>query len=663
MRLHTFTLVVFTAVLAHSANSTKTSNSTTTEGAPPASLRSSDACCDDVPVEQRLGPHETTAVEERMPEPWIPSSINSAVARLVEKLHAQYPVELAVENFPVNVLREFDENAIRHLFRSESAHMTTEQLPEHAQIVDRWLQNKLEKGPRLIAEARQVFLAHEAEMGATVHQDFFARQAEMGVETPQYFLSLQAEMTADGHQFILADQAQTLVKAHEMILKHQEIMIAKTRQDFLAHLEETTAQARRSFIGIEADLTAKAHKYVRAYVAKTTAQARDFFLANQAKMTAEARDSFLAHQAELTAKATQSFLANQARMTAAARDSFLANQAELTAMATQSFLAHQAKMTAQAHQSFLAHQAELTAKAHRYFLAHRAEMTEEARQSFLAHLAELTAKVDQSFLAQQAESGEEAIMRFEMHPSALFKIRLQQVKADAYKNGDSRKKNPIASLDLGSLDSYRRTYNHVHDSKELTLRKVMSRCIGDDAELASILSILNLNKKNKKYVATVRMEPVAEPETVEDAAVKLGIPPGTTGVLDDKNVETFVRFTAILARKHKDQHSVIVEQLTKRFGGRQAALLVYKMNWLWRASYTALKKALYEYLMKIGTTLDMLRDEIMKAREKRAVRPGNGGHMIEERGEERLLIEYSLYPEDHTNRKRKRASDTSAGSS
>ena len=121
MRLHTFTLVVFTAVLAHSANPAKTSNSTTTEGAPPASLRSSDACCDDVPVEQGLGPHETTAGKARMPDSWVPSSINSAVARFVEKVHELHPTMPMVENLLLSGWRVFNQNAFRHLFRLEEA--------------------------------------------------------------------------------------------------------------------------------------------------------------------------------------------------------------------------------------------------------------------------------------------------------------------------------------------------------------------------------------------------------------------------------------------------------------------------------------------------------------------------------------------------------------
>ncbi|CAI5729145.1 unnamed protein product [Hyaloperonospora brassicae] len=522
MRLHTFTLVVFTAVLAHSANPAKASNSTTTEGAPSASLRSSDACCDDIPVVQGPGPHETTAGEARMLEPWV-AAISSVVARFVEQVHMQYPEKLAVENFPVHVLREFDESAIRHLFRLESAHMTTQQLVEHAQTVGRLPQNKPADGLRLIAEARQVFLAHEAKMGAKVHQDFFARQAEMGVETPQYFLSLQAEMGVETPQHFLADQAQTLVKAHGMILKHQEIMIADTRQDFLAHLEEMTAEARRSFLGIQVDLTAEAHKYVRAHVAKTTAQARDFFLANQAEMTAETRDSFLAHQAELTAKATQSFLANQARMTAEAHQFFLANQAELTAKATQSFLANQARMTA------------------------------------------------------------EAIMRHEMDPSAYFDIKLQEAGVNPAKQGmPGREGSHVASLDLGSLDKYMKEYDELHGSNELTLLKVMSRCIRDDAKLKSTLSTLNRNRNNKKYVRRVVQEMSADWMTLEEAAVNFGIPLEKTGVLDAENVDLFILFVGMLARDHKDQHSIIAKQLTEMFGVRQAASLVQRMDYCWR---------------------------------------------------------------------------------
>ena len=95
-----------------------------------------------------------------------------------------------------------------------------------------------------------------------------------------------------------------------------------------------------------------------------------------------------------------------------------------------------------------------------------------------------------------------------MDPSALFDIRLQKFKADAYKNRDGHKKTHILFVDLGSLDRYRKTYNTIHGC-DLTLRKVMSRCIRDDAELASILSILTYDMKNNEYVMSVRMEPIS----------------------------------------------------------------------------------------------------------------------------------------------------------
>ncbi|CAI5732179.1 unnamed protein product [Hyaloperonospora brassicae] len=501
MRLHTFTLVVFTAVLAHSATFWKTSNSTKTEGAPSASLRSSDACCDDVPVEQGLGPHETTAGEERTPELHILSKINEEVAHFVELVYAHECKTMpAVEHLPVYGQRVFDENAVKYSIRFNVGHMTPTKLLENAKLLTIGLRMMPEDGPGLIAKARQSFLAHQVIIGVEAHQ----------------FLAYQAELTADTH------------------------------------------------------------------------------------------NNLLGRQAELTAKADQFFLAHQAKT---------------TAEAGQLFLAHQAKMTEEAYKFVLAHEAKMTAEARQYFLAYQAEMTADARQYFLVDLAEMTAKADQIYLAQQAELGEEAILRYEMDPSAYFNIMFQKAKADALKRADGRNRSPITSLDLGSLDKYMQKYNTIHGC-DLTLRKVMSRCICDDAEFASILSIMSLNQKNKKYVATVRLEPIfADSKTVGEAAVKLGIPPGTTEVLDNKNVDLFVRFTAIFAREHAGQHSVIVKQLTDMFGGRQAALLVYKMNWKWKASYAALKEALYKYLEEKGTTLDMLRDEIMRAREKRGGSP------------------------------------------
>ncbi|CAI5714500.1 unnamed protein product [Hyaloperonospora brassicae] len=155
MRLHTFTLVVFDAVLAHSATSGKTSNSTKTEGAPSASLRSSDACCDDVPVEQGLGPHETTAGEERMTEPWIPSSINSAVAHLGDMMHGRQSNLPAVENLPVHKWREFDQIALRHYL--EATDKEPKDLLQDAQLMNIELQMIPENGPDVIAKARQFF--------------------------------------------------------------------------------------------------------------------------------------------------------------------------------------------------------------------------------------------------------------------------------------------------------------------------------------------------------------------------------------------------------------------------------------------------------------------------------------------------------------------------
>ena len=555
MRIHTLTLIVFTAVLAHSANSAKPSNWTTTEGAPSTSLRSPDACCDDVPVEKGLGAHETTAGEARMPDSWLPA-INSAVAHLVERVHALPPD--VVKSLPVHGWQVFDQIALRHLFRLEAADKTLEEMLEKAESINLRLENTPEYGPRMIAEARRFFLAHQAEMRAEANQYFLAHQAEMGEEAHQ-FLARQEKLTAGAHKFLLARQANTRAKAGQ---------------------------------------------------------------------------SFFAHQAEMTADAHESFRA------------------------------HQAEMTAAAHQYFLAHEAEMTAEARQYFLAHWAEMTAKAHESFFADQAKMTAEADQSFLAQQAQLGEEAIMRYEMDPSAFFSITFQKAEADAAEKVDHRERSPIASLDLGILDTYRETYNTLHGC-DLTLRKVMSRCIGDDAKLESLLSILKYDKKNKKYLTSVRMEPIADLTTVEVAAVKLEIPPGMTGVLSDKNVDIFVLFTSILLQKHPDQGSVIVAQLTKRFGCRQAALLVYKMRWKWRLSFKNLKAELFDHLVKEGTTPDMLHYEIMEARVESAIIVKRSGYFVDEfetRCGDVLLNDYRAHFA-RANRKRKRASDTSAGPS
>ena len=280
----------------------------------------------------------------------------------------------------------------------------------------------------------------------------------------------------------------------------------------------------------------------------------------------------------------------------------------------------------------------------------------------------MTAEADQFFLAQQAELGKEAILRYEMDPSAYFNIMFQKAKADANKRVDGRMKNPIASLDLHKLDEYMQRYNMHHGSEELTLRKVMSRCIKDDAELESILSIMNHLKRNKIHVASVRLGHMfVDSNTVEEAAVKLGIPAETTGVLNNDNVDIFVRFTGIFAREHPDQLPVIVEQLTKRFGDRQAALLVHKMKWYWKGSYDNLRAELYQHWVEKGTTPDMLHDKITEARKERAGRRarhgGKGFKEVETVWENALLDDYRPYYESHQFRKRKRASDTSVGTS
>ncbi|CAI5732207.1 unnamed protein product [Hyaloperonospora brassicae] len=423
MRLHTFTLVVFTAVLAHSANSAKTSNSTTTGGAPSASPRSSDACCDDVPVEQGLGPHETTAGEERMPELHILSKINEEVARLVKLVYAYERETMpAVEYLPVYGQPVFDENAIKHHFRVNEAHKTPKELLATVQL----------------------------------------RVVELEL------------MPEDG-----------------------------------------------------LDMIKKAREFSTPY------------------LRAEAED------------------------------------------------------------------------------------------------------------------------QFELDPSVLFGIRLQKAMADAAEQVDTRLKHPIINLDLGNLDRYRKKYYMRRGSKELTLREVLSRCFGGDTELGSILSILNRNSNNKPYVALVRKEMMAGVKTVEDAAVKLGMRSQTTEVLDNKNVDIFSLFIGTLARKHPEQHSVIVEQLTEIFGGRQAALLVHKSVKACAKEFDDLQAALYKHLVKTFT-YDELRDEIMKSREERTERPGSVGSntdKFETRCEDLVLENYLAPPEPRANRKRKRASDTSAGPS
>ena len=210
MRIHTFTLVVFTAVLAHSANSAKTSNSTTTEGAPSTSLRSSDACCDDVPVEQGMGPLETTAGEARMPDSWLPA-INSAVAHLVETAHTLHPTMPAVENLPVYGWQVFDQIAIKH--RLEAADKTPEELLKTVKLMGLQLELIPEDAPGMIAEARRFFLAHQAEMRAEANQYFLAHQAEMGEEAYQY-LARQEKLTASAHKYLLARQAETTAEGH-----------------------------------------------------------------------------------------------------------------------------------------------------------------------------------------------------------------------------------------------------------------------------------------------------------------------------------------------------------------------------------------------------------------------------------------------------------------
>ncbi|CAI5742972.1 unnamed protein product [Hyaloperonospora brassicae] len=600
MRLHTFTLVVFTAVLAHSANPAKASNSTTTEGAPSARLRSSDACCDDVPVEQGLVPHETTAVEERMPEPWIPSSINSAVARLVEKLHAQYPKELAVEHLPEHGWQAFDEIALRHLYRLEAADKTTEQLPEHAQIVDRWLQNELEKGPRLIAEARQSFLSHEADMGAKAYQSLLAHRAEMGVEVHQSSLAYQLKMAAEAHRYFVAHQAEMGLMA-------------------------------LNFLDSQAEMTANAHRY---------------FLARQVEMTAEAHLDILAHQLERGVEAHHFFRAHLEKMTAEAHKHFRTNQV---------------KMATEAYQYFLTHEAEMTAQARQYFLTYQAEMTAIAYLSFLADQAELTAEATQSFLAHKAELGADAILRHQMDPSAYFDIMYQKAKADAAKQVNGREESPIASLDLGSLDKYMKEYNTLHGSEELTLRKVMSRCIRDDAELESILSILNQGN-NMIFVKSMRIS-----QKVEDAVVEYGMISQTTRVLDAENRNNFVEFIAKLAKTNdEDIHSLIVEQLARMFDDLGAASLVYLLKYRWKDAFKHLRLKLFEHLANEGTTPAMLDNKIEKARKERAEgigRRGLLGERYEKQREDALLNDYRLYYESPQNRKGNGQADTSTGPS
>ncbi|CAI5732246.1 unnamed protein product [Hyaloperonospora brassicae] len=444
MRLHTFTLVVFTAVLAHSANSAKTPSSTTTEGAPSASPRSSDACCDDVPVEKGLGPHETTAGEERMPDIWqtvinkevarlvdmvyapeehISSKINSAVARLVELVHAHERETMpAVEHLPVNGQRVFDENAVKHFFRFGMAHETLQDLLERVESYGRQLESKSTSGLNMIATARELFSKH-----------------------------LRAEAEA----------------------------------------------------------------------------------------------------------------------------------------------------------------------------------------------------------------------RFKLDPSVVFGIRLQKAISDPAMQADARSKDPMVNLDLGNLDRYRKEYYRRRGGNELTLREVLSKRVGGDAKLESILSILNRNKLNKRYVVLMRTEMMADSKTVVDAAVKLGMIPHTTEVLDNKYVDIFVLFIGTLAREHPEQHSVIVEQLTEIFGGRQAALLVHKSAEACPKEFDDLRAALYKHLVKTFT-YDELRDEITKSREGRTKRPGRAGSntdKFETRCEDLVLENYLAPPEPRANRKRKRASDTSAGPS
>ena len=193
---------------------------------------------------------------------------------------------------------------------------------------------------------------------------------------------------------------------------------------------------------------------------------------------------------------------------------------------------------------------------------------------------------------------------------------------------------------------------------------MMSRCIRDDAELESILSILNRNKVNKPYVTYARIVPIADLKTVKDAAAKLGIPPGTTGVLDHENVDALLGFIRILEQKDFEPGSVIVEQLTKMFGVRQVALLVYRIKWRWNSLFTTLKAQLFDHLVKEGTTPDILHDQIMEARLGRAKRARKGGHNLdafERKWENALLTDYRAHFK--AIRKRKRANDTSAGPS